>query len=572
MNVHAAGQRIGHLELMELLGEGGFAEVWKARRHGALGFSREVAVKLLRPERVGDPEVLRALLQEAALCAELEHDHIVQVHDVFEHDGTMVVEMELLGGGTLEHVIDTLRDFGLRVPKSVVLAIGVQVCAGLHHAWTGLRQDRTPFRVVHRDLKPANLLFTAWGKVCIADFGLAKRTDDMTMSASGEATLKGTPRYVAPETLTEDKPPPSPTMDMFALGCVLYEAAMGHPVNAGENLHAVIHQVLMGEPEEQVEPLRRQWPVLADLVEELLDRNPTRRPGDPAAVGDRLAELRAERPQDPGLSVFMELLRSVEHGAAPPPPLATDDPDWLALWNLAELHGGSTVVTTGPIADPDTAPAPSGAEPAASTAEPIPSREPATAPSTPAPETDMVMETASEPVLAPLTSGPIVFESGTDEVAPTRTPTRAPTRSSARPPSPAEPTQRRSLVLPVFGGIVVVLLLLIAGVALLPSSESEPAPAPAPTAAGDRACLVLGSDPAGAVTWLDGVQSGVAGDAKGAPRWASAGEHVVGMGGTAAPAVTASVLLEAGVAHRIVCAVSATPSCLVAKMPAVPCE
>ena len=105
----SAQQRVGTYELVRPLGEGAFAEVWLARHHSSLGFSRQVAVKVLKPERDADPKYVQDLLAEAALLAELRHPSIVQVYSVEEIDGVVLVSMELVGGGSLLDLLHAAR-------------------------------------------------------------------------------------------------------------------------------------------------------------------------------------------------------------------------------------------------------------------------------------------------------------------------------------------------------------------------------------------------------------------------------------------------------------------------------
>lgn len=294
-----------------------------------------MAVKVLRPERDADPANVDALVAEAALCAQLRHPNIVQVDSVEREGERILVGMELVEGGSVLGLLRTLRARGLRMPGSAVLDIGIQVAHGLSYAWHGERDDGEPFRLVHRDLKPANLLLTPHGEVRIADFGLARRLGDPTQTASG--TLKGTPCYVAPETLRGQRDF-APAVDLFALGCILSELCTGEILFGEEHLHAVLSRILLGVPAQDVAPIRARFPELAPLVEGLLQRDPARRVGDPREVERELRSLRARLPGNPNLARLIELVTPAEGGGRPGRPApATTDPDWLAL-DRADTH------------------------------------------------------------------------------------------------------------------------------------------------------------------------------------------------------------------------------------------
>lgn len=530
--MHRPQQRIGNLELEELLGQGAFAEVWRARHHGSLGFTREVAVKLLKADREDEAELVEDLLREGAICVELTHRNIVDVFSVEHVEGLLVAEMELITGGTVLELIRRLGDVGLRVPRSAVLDIGIQVCAGLDYAWTGVGGDGQPFGVVHRDLKPANLLLTEHGEVRIADFGLAKRQGDPSRTAVG--TLKGTPSYAAPETFSEGTGPVSPAVDMFALGCVLFELWTGRVLHGTDTLPAVVTRIIMGKPAEDVAPLRREFPELAAIVEELLERDPERRLGMPD-VGARLTALRAELSGDPDLATLMELSRCLEAGErATRARLDTRDPDWLTLWRRVQQRGASstTVVDSKSIEEP--APVP---EPVMLDTAQLPPLE------------------ALEPVMLETTQLPPLEELEPAPPAPARAPPAKPPKPNPRPKPEPEPGGSSGVVLWLVG-ICGVLLVGIVVLLLVPHAPEPAAPR--------GACLVLGSSPPGAQVWIDGAPTAPAGDHQGAPRWHAPGALTIAMGVDGAEVVRTRIEVQADRAIRVVCSVADSPSCLAA--------
>ena len=339
----SAQQRVGTYELVRPLGEGAFAEVWLARHHSSLGFSRQVAVKVLKPERDADPKYVQDLLAEAALLAELRHPSIVQVYSVEEIDGVVLVSMELVGGGSLLELLHAARRHRLRLPRAVVLDLGIQLCDGLDYAWNGRRDSGEPFHLVHRDLKPANLLLTEHGGLKIADFGLARRLGDPTQTATG--TLKGTPCYVAPETLRGERRF-TPTVDLFAVGCILSELWTGRVLYAADTLPAVVTRIIMGTPEQDADPIRADFPELAEFVAWALQRDPDRRLADPAAARRRLTELRRMCGPDPGVRTYLQLIGHLEAGShVALGQIPTSDSDWVAIWR--RVDPGTVDSTTG---------------------------------------------------------------------------------------------------------------------------------------------------------------------------------------------------------------------------------
>lgn len=200
---------VGSYRLVEQLGEGGMGIVWHAEQT-TLG--RPAAVKIIRPELAADPNFRRRFTSEARAAAAIEHPNVVTVYDAGE-DGCLYLAMALIDGGDLGEL---LQYEGPLRPDDAV-AIILQVCDGLEAAHEA--------GLVHRDVKPANVLLAADGsRAYITDFGIAKNLDGST--ATNTANLVGTLDYLAPEQIegtTVDA-----RTDVYAVGCVLYEALTGH--------------------------------------------------------------------------------------------------------------------------------------------------------------------------------------------------------------------------------------------------------------------------------------------------------------------------------------------------------
>lgn len=186
----------GRYRLRQRIGTGGMASVWLARDEVLI---RPVAVKLIDPDLARDQEFRERFREEARAAAALSHPHIVTVHDYGESGGTPYIVMELLTGGTLDE----------SYPVPDVERVVGEIASALAAAHAA--------RIVHRDIKPTNVFLTSAG-VKVLDFGIA---DDERM---------GTPGYLPPE---HDL---SPSADVYALGIVWFEAAMGRRPEAGETL------------------------------------------------------------------------------------------------------------------------------------------------------------------------------------------------------------------------------------------------------------------------------------------------------------------------------------------------
>jgi serine/threonine protein kinase len=202
------GQTLGNYVILESLGRGGMAQVYRAY-HPQL--DRQAAIKVLRADLVDDESFLSRFRGEAQAIAALRHPHIVQVYDLNVQDGLPYMVMELLEGDTLKTRLCEHRVRGEPVPLGDVVRILLDVLDGLAYAHGE--------GVVHRDIKPANILLTRYGEAVLADFGIAQIVGSTRHTASG--ALMGTLSYIAPEQGLEGHS--DARSDLYSLGIVFYE-------------------------------------------------------------------------------------------------------------------------------------------------------------------------------------------------------------------------------------------------------------------------------------------------------------------------------------------------------------
>lgn len=218
----SAGGRLGPYEILGVLGRGGMGEVYRAQ-DTRLG--RVVAVKVLPPELLRDPERRRRFAQEARAASALNQPNIVTIHDIGSEGGTEFIVMELVQGKTLEDHIGR-RPMALTALLRTATQIADALCAA-HAA-----------KIIHRDLKPTNIMITDSGLIKILDFGLAKLASPPQPSASDETetfaataepteagAVMGTASYMSPEQ-AEGKEIDARS-DIFSFGAVLYELSTG---------------------------------------------------------------------------------------------------------------------------------------------------------------------------------------------------------------------------------------------------------------------------------------------------------------------------------------------------------
>jgi hypothetical protein len=255
-----------------LLGRGGAKEVWLAHD---LTLERPVAIARALPGAAGAP-LRERMRREARLMARLgDHPHVVTVFDVFDADGQLHIVARFMEGGSLAAALAAAS--GGRLPVREVLRTGRAIADALAHAHA--------HGVVHRDVKPDNIWLGADGAAGLGDFGIAMVLGDP--ESTGTAT--GTPYYQPPEQAAGA--PPRPETDLYALGATLWELLTGRPPFTGADALALIAAHRYAEPEPPSRHAAGIPPELDALVLALLAKRPEDRPGDAAAVRDRLDAL-----------------------------------------------------------------------------------------------------------------------------------------------------------------------------------------------------------------------------------------------------------------------------------------
>lgn len=243
-------------EIIEKVGSGGMADVYKARCHR---LNRFVAIKVLKAEYSNDTTFVLKFRAEAQSAAGLSHPNIVNVYDVGDDDGLYYIVMELVEGITLKNFIE--RKGRLEVKEAVGIAI--QIASGLEAAHDN--------HIIHRDIKPQNIIISREGKVKVTDFGIAKAATSNTISSNA----MGSVHYISPEQArggySDEK------SDLYSLGVTLYEMLSGRVPFEGDNTVSVALLHIQAE----AKPLRElnlDIPIsLERIVQKAMDKKPERR-------------------------------------------------------------------------------------------------------------------------------------------------------------------------------------------------------------------------------------------------------------------------------------------------------
>jgi serine/threonine protein kinase len=262
--------RLAHFDVMRVLGRGGMGvvlEAFDSRLH------RNVALKILDPDLLGDEVAHQRFCREARAAASITHENVVAVHQVERaEDGLPYLVMQVISGESLEQRLAREK----KLPFPEVVRIGMQAAQGLAAAHA---QGLT-----HRDIKPGNIMLESpGGRVKLTDFGLARVAEDVKLTHTGY--VSGTPLYMAPEQAMGEKP--DHRSDLFSLGAIMYEMCAGQPPFTGSSPLVILKQVA----EAKHRPLRELVPDVPDWLAKTVDLLLAKKPADRIQTANQLAEL-----------------------------------------------------------------------------------------------------------------------------------------------------------------------------------------------------------------------------------------------------------------------------------------
>ncbi len=278
----------GRYRLLERLGQGGMAEVFKAKSYGVEGFEKVVVIKRILPELAQSETFVDMFIHEAKLAVRLSHANIVQVFDLGIAPGTVIggmpqpdayyMAMEYVNGLDLASVLTRSRRAQIEIPVEMAVYVAAEVAKGLDHAHRRRDEQNQPLHIVHLDVSPQNVLLSVEGEVKVTDFGIAKARGALEptgMEDTRARQLQGKFGYMSPEHAAGENV--DARSDLFSLGTVLYEMlALVNPFSAPTSFETLRRVQACEYP--PVELLRPDVPTdLVSLLKTAMAPNPSDR-------------------------------------------------------------------------------------------------------------------------------------------------------------------------------------------------------------------------------------------------------------------------------------------------------
>ncbi len=230
-------RQFGNYLLLDRIGVGGMAEIWRARRFGAAGFQKQLVIKKILQHLADSDEFIRMFIDEAKIAVSLQHANVVQIFDLGAVEREYFIAMEYVPGRDLLNILIRCTQLRIRVPADIAIYIVAETLKGLEAAHTAVDSQGKSLNIIHRDVSPSNVLVGFDGMVKIGDFGVAKAHHREATTRSG--TLKGKLGYMSPEQVNGK--PIDARADLFSAGIILYEIlAMNRLFHAQTELDTMI--------------------------------------------------------------------------------------------------------------------------------------------------------------------------------------------------------------------------------------------------------------------------------------------------------------------------------------------
>jgi serine/threonine-protein kinase len=261
-------------ELLDRIGVGGMAEIFRGKAVAAGGFEKPVAIKRILPHLSQDKRFVELLIAEAKVLSLLKHRNIVQIFDVgLGDDAQYFLVMEYVDGKDLGAVQRAVEGERRRIPFDLALHVGAEICEALEHAHSARAPDGKPMSLVHRDVSPSNVLVSRAGEVKLTDFGIAKRAES---EQTGSGAVRGKFAYISPEQARNEHI--DPRSDVFSAAVLVWELVTGKRLFSGLGDLEALRAVREAQARRPTEADPRLDPRIDALLMPALAKDAQRRP------------------------------------------------------------------------------------------------------------------------------------------------------------------------------------------------------------------------------------------------------------------------------------------------------
>jgi eukaryotic-like serine/threonine-protein kinase len=309
LGLPAPGERFGPFDLLLEIARGGMAVVFLARR----GDGAPRALKVILPHLADDRDFVDMFLDEARICASIQHPNVVEVYELGEETGLPFMTMEYLNGQTLRQLAKRSSHDPDALPTGTLLSILAQAADGLHGAHETRDVEGHLLNIVHRDVSPDNILVGYDGVVKVLDFGIARARGRRTMTQVGQ--IKGKLEYLAPEQVSSDVDVDR-RVDIWAMGVVAFEVLTGEAPFRGDDDRSTLWN-LANRQAQSLRELRPDLPeTLIDLIHSCLERERELRPVRCSAVARELREAAQQFGHDSASEIAERVTRAFSAEAA----------------------------------------------------------------------------------------------------------------------------------------------------------------------------------------------------------------------------------------------------------------
>jgi serine/threonine protein kinase len=275
-------------ELLDRIGVGGMAEIFRGKAVAAGGFEKPVAIKRILPHLSQDTRFVELLIAEAKVLSLLKHRNIVQIFDVgLGDDGQYFLVMEFVDGKDLGAIQRALESRRRRIPFDLALHVGAEICEALEHAHTARAPDGKSMSLVHRDVSPSNVLLSRAGEVKLTDFGIAKRAEQDPTQAGA---VRGKFAYISPEQARNEQL--DPRSDVFSVGILLWELVCNRRLFSQLDDLAALRAVREAKVPRPSEIDRQLPPEIDTILMTALSADKSRRFPSAGSLGQKLRSLR----------------------------------------------------------------------------------------------------------------------------------------------------------------------------------------------------------------------------------------------------------------------------------------